>query len=89
MKIGPMKIIIRIKFALRAGIGKIESLFRVHGHKNLYQREQTGKATLGGIFLDLVASLTDRHAASFQFNMDDRHAVDEQQHISPAVIQYF
>ena len=89
MEIRPVKIIIRVEFTLRAGIGKIESLFRIHGHKNLYQREQTGKAALGGVFLDLVASLADRNAASFQFNMDDRHAVDQQQHITPAVIEKF
>ena len=38
-----------------------------------------------GIFLNLVACLAHRDAAFLELHMDDRHAVDQQHEISPAV----
>ena len=38
------------------------------------------------IFLDLVVCLTDGNATTLEFNMYNRHAVDEQHQIATTVI---
>lgn len=85
VEVRPVEIIVRIKLAVRAGIGEIQGFVRLHGHKNLHQREQPGEHTFMGVLLDLITCLTHRDAAFLEFHMDDRHAVDQQHEISPAV----
>ena len=82
-----MKEIALIELPFGAGIGEIDGFLRVHGDKNLYQREQPSKNALRSVFFDLIASLADGNAALFQFDMDDRHPVDQKRQVAPAVIE--
>ena len=69
-----------------ARIGKIECLFRSHGHENLYHLEDTvAEYTFVSITLNLKGSLTYIYFGTFQFDMDHRHPIDEQHHITPSV----
>ena len=73
-----MEVIILVELALHSGIGKIQRLLRVHGHKYLHKGEQATKDTLRRVFLNLLASLGDRHTTPLQLNMDNRHAVNQE-----------
>ena len=84
-----MEIVAGVELSFRAGIGKVDRFFRVHGHKNLHQREQSRKNALCRVFFNLVASLFDGNTALFQFHVNDRHTIDEQHQIAAAVIQNF
>ena len=85
VEVRPVKIVVRIKLAVRAGIGEIQGFVGLHGHKDLHQREQPGEHAFMGIFLNLITCLAYRDAAFLELHMDDRHAVDQQHEISPAV----
>ena len=84
-----MEIVAGVELSFRAGIGKVDRFFRVHGHKNLHQREQSHKNALCRVFFNLVASLFDGNTALFQFHVNDRHTIDEQHQIATAGIQNF
>ena len=89
VEVRPMEIVAGVELSFRAGIGKVDRFFRVHGHKNLHQREQSRKNALCRVFFNLVASLFDGNTALFQFHVNDRHTIDEQHQIAAAVIQNF
>ena len=89
IKICPMKIKIRVKFAIRSGISKIYGFFWVHGNKNLHQRKQTGKYSFMRIFFNLVICLAYRYATLFQFDMNNRHTVYKQHYIAAAFIKHW
>ena len=38
-----------------------------------------------GVLLDLVHCLSNVHTASFQFDVNDRHTIDEQHHVAAAL----
>ena len=87
IEVRPMEIVAGVELSFRAGIGKVDRFFRVHGHKNLHQREQSRKNALCRVFFNLVASPFDGNTALFQFHVNDRHTIDEQHQIAAAVIQ--
>jgi len=89
VEVRPMEIVAGVELSFRAGIGKVDRFFRVHGHKNLHQREQSRKNALCRVFFNLVASPFDGNTALFQFHVNDRHTIDEQHQIAAAVIQNF
>ena len=62
--ISPMEVEILVKYPLRAGIGKINCLIRLHGNENLHQGEQTGEHTFMGVFFNLIICLAHIHAAA-------------------------
>ena len=64
VEVRPVEVIIGVKFAIGTGVGEVNGFFRVHCHKNLHKREQSGKHTLVGVFFDLVICLTHRHTAA-------------------------
>ena len=59
--IRPVKIEIRIKFAVGTRICEVQSLFRIHRDKNLHQREEPREDTLVRILFNLMHRLRDRH----------------------------
>ena len=71
----------------RAGVGEIARLVGGHPHEDLRQAEEPGEHALVGILLDLTGGLADGDAAALEFDMDDRHAVDEQAQVSATVVQ--
>ena len=76
VEICPVEKEIGVEPPLRAGVGKIERLLRVHGKENLHQGKQAGKHTLGGVLFNLMTGLADGNAALFQLNVNQRHPVD-------------
>ena len=86
VKVFPMEIEFRLEILFFARIGKIECFFRSHGHENLHHLEDTVvEYTFVGITLNLKGSLTYIYFGTFQFDMDHRHPIDEQHHITPSV----
>ena len=82
-----MEIDILVELAVRAGIGKIHSLIRLHGDKDLYQGKQACKHPFAGVFFNLVICLADIDPAALELAMEQRHPVDEQHEIAPPVRQ--
>ena len=68
-------------------VGKVPRLIRGHSHKDLNQAEETREHTFVRVLFDLSGCLAYGHATAFEFDMDDRHAVDEQAQVSPTVVQ--
>ena len=64
VEVRPVEVIIGVEFAIGTGVGEVDGFFRVHCHKNLHKREESGKHTLVGVFFDLVICLTHRHTAA-------------------------
>lgn len=89
VEIGPVKEKFSIKFLSISWIGKIERLFWRHCYKDLYQREDSCKHSFFVIFLDLGRGLMDRNSAFFEFDMDDRHSIDQKKNVSPPIRQNF
>ena len=89
IEIRPVEIVIRIEFAIRAGIGEVSRFLGIHRHKNLHQREQPGKYAFVRVFLNLVARLADGNAASLQLQMKYGHSVNQQHQIAAPVVQHF
>ena len=82
----PVEEEVRVERA-RAGVGEIARLVGGHPHEDLRQAEEPGEHALVGILLDLTGGLADGDAAALEFDMDDRHAVDEQAQVSATVVQ--
>ena len=80
-----MEIVISIETSRHAGIGKVEHLFGIHRYEDLHQGEHPREDALMAVFLYLVGSLHRRHLATLQFNMDERHPVDEEQQVATSV----
>ena len=86
VKVFPMEIEFRLEILFFARIGKIECLFRSHGHENLHHLEDAvAEYAFVGITLNLEGSLTHIHFGTLQFDMNHRHTIDEQHHIAPSV----
>ena len=85
--ISPMKVEILVKHSVWAGISKINCLIRLHGNENLHQGEKPGEHTFMGIFFDLIICLTHIHAAALELAVDQRHTVNQQHKIAPAIGQ--
>ena len=87
IEIRPMKEKVRIELPVRARIGKIQRFLRIHCHKNLNQRKQPREYALMRILLNLIAGLRYRHSGFLQFNMKDRHPVNQQHQITAPILQ--
>ena len=68
-------------------VGKVPRLIGGHSHKDLNQAEETREHTFVRVLFDLSGCLAYGHATAFEFDMDDRHAVDEQAQVSATVVQ--
>ena len=77
VKVSPIELVIWVKFAIHAGIGKVFGFIRFHGHKYLNEWKQPAKNPFFGILLNLVNRLADWHTTAFKLHMNDRHAVNE------------
>ena len=62
----------------RSGVGEVPRLVRGHSHEDLHQAEEPREHAFVRIFFNLAGCLAYGHAAAFELDMDDRHAVDEQ-----------
>ena len=85
--VSPMEEIIVVEIAF-TGIGEVHGIVRVHRHEDLYESEQSGEHAFMRVFGDLIGGLAYGDAAFLQFDVDDRHAVDKQANISPAIVQH-
>ena len=61
-----------------AGVGEVSRLVGRHSHEDLHEAEKSREYALVGILFNLAGGLAYGHSAAFEFDMDDRHAVDEQ-----------
>ena len=82
-----MKIEVRIEVAIRTRICKVQRLFRIHCNKDLNQREKSCEDTFMSILLNLIHSLSYRNTGFLQFNMENRHAIDQKHEITTAILQ--
>ena len=85
--IGPVEAEVTVDPGTAARIGKIDRLLRVHRHKELDKCKKPGENPLVQIFFDLIDRLFRRDTRSLQLDMDERHAVDQQHHVAPAILQ--
>ena len=86
VKVFPMEIEFRLEILFFSRIGKIECLFRSHGHENLYHLEDAvAECAFVSITLNLEGSLTYIYFGTLQFDMNYRHTIDEQHHIATSV----
>ena len=79
----PMEVETRRKVLALSRVSEVESFFWSHGNEYLNQGEDSmAKDSFMGIFLYLIDRLSYVNTRTFQFNMDDRHTIDEQHHIA-------
>ena len=87
VEVGPVEEVVAVEVAF-ARIGEVHSIVRIHGHEDLHESEQSGEHAFMRVFGDLIGGLAYGDAAFLQFDMDDRHAVDKQANVSPAIVQH-
>ena len=86
VEICPVEIKVRIELSFRPRVCIIDGLFRIHGYEYLHQRKQTCEDLFLRIFGNLVGGLRYRDTAPFQFNVEQRHAINEQHQIPAPVL---
>ena len=86
VEVFPVEVEVGVKRAC-SRVGKVPSLIGGHSHKDLNQTEETREHTFVRVFFDLSGCLAYGHATAFEFDMDDRHAVNEQAQVSATVVQ--
>ena len=87
VEVGPVEEVVAVEVAF-ARIGEVHGIVRIHGHEDLHESEQSGEHAFMRVFGDLIGGLAYGDAAFLQFDMDDRHAVDKQANVSPAIVQH-
>ena len=87
VEVSPVEEVVAVEIAF-ARIGEVHGIIRIHGHENLHESEQSGEHAFMRVFGDLIGGLTYGNAAFLQFDMDDRHAVDEQADVSSTIVQH-
>ena len=87
VEVSPVEEVVAVEVAF-ARIGEVHGIVRIHGHEDLHESEQSGEHAFMRVFGDLIGGLAYGDAAFLQFDMDDRHAVDKQANVSPAIVQH-
>ena len=87
VEVGPVEVVC-LEVSVRAGVGEVDRLVRVHGHEHLDQGEEPREDALVGVLADLVAGLAHAHAATLELDVDERHTVDEQHHVAAALWEH-
>ena len=88
VEVSPVEEVVAVEIAF-TGIGEVHGIIRIHGHEDLHESEQPGEHAFMRVFGDLIGGLAYGNAAFLQFDMDDRHAVDEQADVSSTIVQHF
>ena len=88
VEVSPVEEVVAVEIAF-TGIGEVHGIVRIHGHEDLHESEQSGEHAFMRVFGDLIGGLAYGDAAFLQFDMDDRHAVDEQADVSSTIVQHF
>ena len=88
VEVSPVEEVVAVEIAF-ARIGEVHGIIRIHGHEDLHESEQPGEHAFMRVFGDLIGGLAYGNAAFLQFDMDDRHAVDEQADVSSTIVQHF
>ena len=81
----PMKAESFSELIITSWVGKIGTFFGIHCNKHLHKWKQPRKHTFVEIFTNLILCFTDRYVAFFQFNVNDRHSVNQQTEIAAAI----
>ena len=88
IQICPVEIEVRIEPSIWSRICEIQRLLRIHRDEYLHQGEQACEDTLMCILHQLVHRFLHIHTRALQFDMEDRHTVDEQHQIAATILQH-
>jgi len=64
-------------------------VFGLHGYEYLDKGNNPVKKPSSELLFYLVVSLAHEYAAFFKLDVDNRHTVDEEDKVAPAVVKYF
>jgi len=87
VKVGPMEVVVGVKFAVVARVGEVEGFVGFHGDKDLHEGKEAAKDAFTGVGFDLVDGLFNGYSTAFEFDVNDGHSVNEEEDVTPTVME--